>query len=137
MELIFSKDEILEMYLNQIYYGHGSYGVAAAARTYFGKELKGFDDQRMRHDRFFAKSSNSLFTHITTSTKALKRRDHAIRRMEYHGFITVEEMQAALWQSPSNWAKLRACSIKPPISLNIYVGLFRKIMGASSFTRME
>ncbi len=40
MELIFTKDEILEMYLNQIYYGHGSYGVAAAARTYFVKELK-------------------------------------------------------------------------------------------------
>ena len=33
MELVFSKDEILEMYLNQIYYGHGSYGIAAAART--------------------------------------------------------------------------------------------------------
>ena len=40
MELVFTKDEILEMYLNQIYYGHGSYGVEAAARTYFGKNVQ-------------------------------------------------------------------------------------------------
>ena len=33
LELVFSKDEILEMYLNQIYYGHGTYGVEAAARN--------------------------------------------------------------------------------------------------------
>ena len=40
LELIFSKDEILELYLNQIYYGHGTYGVEAASRTYFGKSVK-------------------------------------------------------------------------------------------------
>ena len=40
MELVFTKDEILELYLNQIYYGHGSYGVEAAARTYFGKNVQ-------------------------------------------------------------------------------------------------
>ncbi len=40
MELVFSKDEILEMYLNQIYYGHGSYGVEGAARTYFAKNVQ-------------------------------------------------------------------------------------------------
>ncbi|PTM56851.1 transglycosylase domain-containing protein [Desmospora activa] len=37
LELHFSKDEILEMYLNKIYYGHGSYGAERAARAYFGK----------------------------------------------------------------------------------------------------
>ena len=40
LEMIFTKDEILEMYLNQIYYGHGTYGVEAAARNYFGKSVK-------------------------------------------------------------------------------------------------
>src|SRR2546422_6528385 len=35
----YSKDRILEMYLNQVYFGHGSYGVEAAARTYFGKSV--------------------------------------------------------------------------------------------------
>lgn len=40
LELHFSKDEILEMYLNQIYYGHGAYGIQRAARVYFGKSPK-------------------------------------------------------------------------------------------------
>lgn len=37
IEQVFTKDEILELYLNQIYYGSGAYGIEAAARTYFGK----------------------------------------------------------------------------------------------------
>ncbi|MFA4133496.1 MULTISPECIES: transglycosylase domain-containing protein [unclassified Brevibacillus] len=40
LELNYSKDEILEMYVNQIYYGHSAYGVQAAAQTYFGKDAK-------------------------------------------------------------------------------------------------
>ncbi|MBB6733775.1 penicillin-binding protein [Cohnella sp. CBP 2801] len=40
LEQTFSKDQILEMYLNQIYYGHGVYGAEAAARLYFGKAAK-------------------------------------------------------------------------------------------------
>ncbi len=39
LELNYSKDEILEMYLNQIYYGNGAYGIQSAALTYFGKEV--------------------------------------------------------------------------------------------------
>ncbi|MGH7228421.1 MAG: transglycosylase domain-containing protein, partial [Nitrospiraceae bacterium] len=38
IEVILSKEQILEMYLNQIYFGQGAYGVAAAAQTYFGKD---------------------------------------------------------------------------------------------------
>lgn len=40
IELNYSKEEILEMYLNQIYYGYSAYGAEAAARTYFGKSAK-------------------------------------------------------------------------------------------------
>jgi len=40
LEQTYSKDEILQMYLNQIYYGHGAYGAEAAARLYFGKSAK-------------------------------------------------------------------------------------------------
>lgn len=40
LEQVYSKDEILELYLNQIYYGHGAYGVEAAARLYFDKPAK-------------------------------------------------------------------------------------------------
>lgn len=40
LEQAYSKDQILEMYLNQIYYGHGAYGAESAARLYFGKSAK-------------------------------------------------------------------------------------------------
>jgi len=40
IESMYTKDEILEMYLNQIYFGHGAYGVESAARLYFGKSVK-------------------------------------------------------------------------------------------------
>jgi penicillin-binding protein 2D len=40
LELHYSKKEILEMYLNKIYYGHGAYGIGRAARLYFGKDAK-------------------------------------------------------------------------------------------------
>jgi penicillin-binding protein 1A len=95
MELIFSKDEILEMYLNQIYYGHGSYGIAAAARTYFGKELKDLTISECAMIASLPKAPTH-YSPYNNLDKALKRRDHAIRRMEYHGFITEEEMEAAL-----------------------------------------
>ncbi|WP_223069337.1 transglycosylase domain-containing protein [Paenibacillus caui] len=40
LEMKYSKQEILQMYLNEIYYGHGAYGIEAAAQTYFGKSAK-------------------------------------------------------------------------------------------------
>ncbi len=97
MELIFSKDEILEMYLNQIYYGHGSYGVAAAARTYFGKELKDLTISECAMISSLPKAPTH-YSPYNNLDKALKRRNHALRRMEYHGFITEEEMEAALME---------------------------------------
>jgi 1A family penicillin-binding protein len=47
LELHFSKDQILELYLNQIYFGHGAYGVKIAAQTYFGKELGALNQAEM------------------------------------------------------------------------------------------
>lgn len=43
LEMKYSKDELLQMYLNEIYYGHGAYGIESAARMYFGKSAKQLD----------------------------------------------------------------------------------------------
>ena len=43
LEHRYSKDQILEMYLNRVYYGHGAYGIGSAAKTYFGKDAKDLD----------------------------------------------------------------------------------------------
>ncbi len=92
MELIFSKDEILEMYLNQIYYGHGSYGVEGASRTYFGKHVQDLTIEECAMLASLPKAPNN-YSPYKNPKRAKKRRNHAIRRMLHHGFIS--EAQAA------------------------------------------
>ena len=48
LEVFYDKDELLEGYLNTVYFGHGMYGVEAASRFYFAKKCKIFDSCRIR-----------------------------------------------------------------------------------------
>ncbi|MCF8724623.1 penicillin-binding protein 1A [Nitrospina gracilis] len=95
MELVFTKDEILEMYLNQIYYGHGSYGVEAAARTYFGKPVKELTIAECALIAGLPKAPNH-YSPYKNLEKSVNRRNHAIRRMAHNGFITEQEKEQAL-----------------------------------------
>lgn len=94
MELIFSKDEILEMYLNQIYYGHGSYGVEAAAKTYFGKKALDLNVEECAMLASLPKAPNN-YTPYRFPERAKKRRGHALRRMAHLGFISREQAEEA------------------------------------------
>jgi penicillin-binding protein 1A len=95
LELVFTKDEILEMYLNQIYYGHGSYGVEAAARTYFGKSVADLTIAECALIASLPKAPNH-YSPYKDPERARKRRNHTIRRMDYLSFITAEEAKAAM-----------------------------------------
>ncbi|MFQ5451557.1 MAG: penicillin-binding protein 1A [Nitrospinaceae bacterium] len=95
MELIFTKDEILEMYLNQIYYGHGSYGVEAAARTYFGKHVQDLTLEECALLASLPKAPNH-YSPYKNLEKAKKRRNHALRRMAHLAFITKEQAEEAM-----------------------------------------
>ena len=95
MEQVFTKDEILEMYLNQIYYGHGSYGVEAAARTYFGKHVQELSINESAMITSLPKAPNN-YSPYRNLAKARKRRNHVIRRMAHLGFITKSEAEKAL-----------------------------------------
>ncbi len=92
LELIFSKDEILGMYLNQIYYGHGSYGVEAASRTYFGKSAGDLTFEECAMLSSLPKAPNN-YTPYRYPERAKKRRNHAIRRMASLGFITQKQAE--------------------------------------------
>jgi len=92
LELIFSKDEILEIYLNQIYYGHGSYGVEAASRTYFGKPAEDLTFEECAMLASLPKAPNN-YTPYRYPERAKKRRNHALRRMATLGFITQAESE--------------------------------------------
>ncbi len=95
MEILFSKDEILEMYLNQIYYGHGSYGVEAAAQAYFNKHVKDLTLEECAMLAALPKAPNG-YSPFKNPEKALNRRNHAIRRMAQMEYIDEMEKEAAL-----------------------------------------
>ena len=95
LELVFTKDEILEMYLNQIYYGHGSYGVEAASRTYFGRGVADITIAECAMIASLPKAPNH-YSPYKDPERAQKRRNHTIRRMAYLSFITKEEGENAL-----------------------------------------
>ena len=95
MELIFTKDEILGMYLNQIYYGHGSYGVEAAARTYFGKSVQNLSLDEVAIIAGLPKSPNN-YSPYRNPKRARSRRNHVIRRMAQEGFIKSNEAKQAM-----------------------------------------
>ena len=95
LELVFTKDEILEMYLNQIYYGHGSYGVEAAARTYFGKNVQDLTLDEVALIAGLPKSPNN-YSPYRNPKRARSRRNHVIRRMAQEGFIKRDEAQQAM-----------------------------------------
>jgi penicillin-binding protein 1A len=86
LERRYSKDRILEMYLNQVYFGHGAYGVEAAARTYFGKSVS---ELSVREAALIAglpraPTSYSPFEHPQA---ARLRRELVLRRMADYGSI--------------------------------------------------
>ncbi len=94
IERRFSKDEILELYLNQIYFGAGAYGVEAAAQTYFGKPAGALTLGEMAILAALPKSP-SRFDPFKRPEEALVRRAVVLSRMESEHFITGEQRQSA------------------------------------------
>lgn len=95
IEKAFSKDKILELYLNQIYLGNGSYGVAAAAMAYYGKDL---DELSYAQTAMLAglPKAPSRYNPLSNDRVARYRRDVVLNRIAAEGFITEEERQAAI-----------------------------------------
>lgn len=90
----YSKDKILELYLNEIYLGLGSYGVAAAAQNYFDKSL---DELTIEEIALLASEPKApaLYDPRKNYDAALERRNWVISRMKEDGRITQEQAQIA------------------------------------------
>lgn len=94
LERLLTKEEILEIYMNQIFLGHRSYGFAAAAQTYFGKSLAELTVAEAAMLAGLPKAP-SAFNPISNPRRARVRQLHIINQMLANGFITVEQAQAA------------------------------------------
>ncbi|WP_438497932.1 transglycosylase domain-containing protein [Paenibacillus sp. IHBB 3054] len=94
LEMKFSKDEILNMYLNEIYYGHGAYGIEAAARMYFGKAAADLDlaESAMLAGIPKGPTYYSPYTHMEN---AKKRQGIILSAMANVGDITDAEAKTA------------------------------------------
>ncbi len=116
-----SKKEILYLYLNQIYLGHGSYGVEAAAQNYFGKHVW---ELNLPECALLAglPSAPSRYSPCAHPEKALARRRYVLRRMKELGFIS--EQQA----SDANLSPLEVQSCKTNFtpSLNYFTEEIRR-----------
>jgi penicillin-binding protein 1A len=90
LERRYSKDRILEMYLNQIYFGHGAYGVEAAGRTYFGKSVS---ELNVREAALLAGlvRAPSNYSPFDRPEVARHRREVVLRRMVEYGVVNEAE----------------------------------------------
>lgn len=94
IEKRYSKEEILNLYFNQIYFGHGAYGVEAAAQIYFNKSVK---DLTLAECAMLAGLPRSprYYSPILYPDKAKQRRKHVLEWMVKEGKISVEEAKEA------------------------------------------
>ncbi len=94
LEHVLTKDQILEIYMNQIFLGNRAYGFAAAAEAYFDKPLK---DLTIAEAAMLAglPKAPSAYNPISNPKRARSRQLHIIERMAENGFITVDQASAA------------------------------------------
>lgn len=94
IEQAFTKDHILELYMNEIYLGIGSYGVASAALNYFNKSMDELTIGEMAFLASLPKAPNNYHP-IKRKAQALERRNWVLTRMYEDGYITKEQMLEA------------------------------------------
>ena len=109
MENNLSKERIFELYMNKIYLGHRSYGVAAAAQVYYGKRLSELNLAQMAMIAGLPKAP-SRYNPIANEKRALQRRDYVLKRMFDNNFISEDDYVTAYLMPAS--ARLNTASIE-------------------------
>ncbi|WP_052486883.1 transglycosylase domain-containing protein [Gordoniibacillus kamchatkensis] len=94
IDMTYGKDDILELYLNSIYLGEGSYGVQSAAKTYFGKNVQ---DLTLPEAALLAAlpKAPSRYSPLRDEAQALERRNTVLALMRDQGKITAEAYERA------------------------------------------
>jgi penicillin-binding protein 1A len=94
IESAYSKDKILELYLNEIYLGLSNYGVAAAALNYFNKSVHELTISEAAYLAALPKEPSALHP-FRNHERAVERRNYVIGRMEEDGYITAQQAREA------------------------------------------
>jgi penicillin-binding protein 1A len=97
MEKVLTKDQILDLYLNQIYFGHGAYGIQAASKTYFGKAVQDLTLSEVALLSGLPRAPRDYSPYLNPE-RAKQRQGVVLRRMVEEGFITDEDFNQAYQQ---------------------------------------
>jgi len=114
IERKYSKDQILQMYLNEAPYGGTAWGVEAASEVYYGKKVK---DLNLVESAILAgfPQSPSYYSPFTSTSKAYVNRTYdVLRRMREDGYITKDQEQGARAQVPNVQFAVQGASFKAP-----------------------
>jgi len=134
LEALLSKDQILEIYMNQIFLGHRAYGFASAAQVYYGKQLKELSIAEAAMLAGLPKAP-SAYNPINNPKRARARQLYIIERMQENGFITAEQARAAKEEQ----LVLRRDSDKPALHAEHLAEMVRQVVyeqyGAETYTR--
>ena len=133
IERRYTKDEILELYLNQIYFGSGAYGVEAASQTFFGKAVGNLTLDECALIAGMPKSP-SRYSPLVNKSLALQRREVVLKQMARNGMITHEQFMNGK-SAPLNLAKSRGMSTKAPYFVTYVRDLLEEEFGDSRLYR--
>ncbi|WP_296509263.1 penicillin-binding protein 1A [Rhodoferax sp.] len=134
LEHMLSKDQILEIYMNQIFLGNRAYGFAAASEIYFGKPLKDISVAEAAMLAGLPKAP-SAYNPISNPKRAKVRQQYIINRMLENGFITEDEAETARNEE----LKVRTGPSSNPIHAEYVAEMVRQLMfsqyGDETYTR--
>jgi penicillin-binding protein 1A len=129
IERRYTKDEILELYLNQVYFGSGAYGVESAARIYFGKPVSDLDLSECALLAGLPKSP-SRYSPLIDKDLALKRRNIVLKQMKDTGVISQAVFNIAK-EEPLNLVKQNKTSVKAPYFIESIKLFLENTIGSS------
>jgi penicillin-binding protein 1A len=112
IEGVLTKQQILELYLNQIFLGRNAYGVQAASRAYFAKDVKELSIHEAAYLAILPKAPSN-YTPERHMQRAMDRRNWVLRGMFENDFITAEERDTAL-AMPLSTVSRSAAATEPP-----------------------
>lgn len=113
IEHYLSKDEILTLYLNQLYLGNGAYGVEAAAQNYFGKHVW---ELTLGESAVLAglPRAPALYSPVRHPERAQERKGYVLKRMFEDHYITRQQMEAALAEPIHTVKRVNPFFVKAP-----------------------
>jgi len=129
LERRYTKDEILELYLNQVYFGSGAYGVESAARIFFNKSVKDLTLAECSLVSAMPKAP-SKYSPLVNRDLAIKRRNIVLKQMLETGIINETEYNKALNET-LNLSKKNKNSLKAPYFVEYVKDFLENIIGSS------